>query len=117
MFITEKLLKNDISYDFIIEDAGHYLKDQIISLFMLFPKLKSKGVFVIEELDFPDVRNDMNIHNEKPTLKKILDLIKNDTDFTSKYITTSEKKYFIDNFKEINIFKGKSNEIAFIEKK
>lgn len=115
--ITEKLLKNDISYDFIIEDAGHYLKDQIISLFMLFPKLKSKGVFVIEELDFPDVRNDMNIHNEKPTLKKILDLIKNDTDFTSKYITTSEKKYFIDNFKEINIFKGKSNEIAFIEKK
>mgnify|MGYP006094559839 FL=1 len=115
--ITQELLKNNISYDFIIEDAGHYLKDQIISLFMLFPKLKSKGVFVIEELDFPDVRNDMNIHNEKPTLKKILSLIKSDTDFTSKYISTNEKKYFIENFKEISIFKGKFNEIAFIEKK
>jgi hypothetical protein len=115
--ITQKLLENDINYDFVIEDAGHYLKDQIISLFMLFPKLKSKGVFIIEELDFPDVRNDMNIHNERPTLKEILNLIQNNIDFTSKYITTRQKKYFIDNFKEISIFKGKFNEIAFIVKK
>ena len=115
--ITQKLLENDINYDFVIEDAGHYLKDQIISLFMLFPKLKSKGVFIIEELDFPDVRNDMNIQNERPTLKEILNLIQNNIDFTSKYITTRQKKYFIDNFKEISIFKGKFNEIAFIVKK
>ena len=115
--ITQKLLENNINYNFIIEDAGHYLKDQIISLFTLFPKLKSKGVFIIEELDFPDVRDDMNIHNEKPTLKKILNSIKNNMDFNSKYITNNEKKYFLDNFNEINIFKGKYNEIAFIIKK
>ena len=36
---------------------------------MLFKKLKSKGFFVIEELDFPDSRLDMNIYNEKPTLR------------------------------------------------
>ena len=115
--LTKKLLEKDISYDFIIEDAGHYLKDQIISLFVLFPKLKSNGIFVIEELDFPDTRIDMNIHNEKPTLRDILSIIKNNSDFYSKYITTNEKNYFINNFKKINIFKGKYNEIAFIEKK
>ena len=115
--ITQKLLENDINYDFVIEDAGHYLKDQIISLFMLFPKLKSKGGFIIEELDFPDVRNDMNIQNERPTLKEILNLIQNNIDFTSKYITTRQKKYYIKKFKEISIFKGKFNEIAFIVKK
>jgi len=111
------LLTKDISYDFIIENAGHYLKDQIISLFVLFPKLKSKGIFVIEERDFPDTRIDMNVHNEKPTLRDILNIIKNNNDFDSKYITTDEKNYFINNFKKINIFKGKYNEIAFIEKK
>ena len=115
--LKQKLLEKDISYDFIIEDAGHYLKDQIISLFVLFPKLKSNGIFVIEELDFPDTRIDMNIHNEKPTLRDILSIIKNNNDFDSKYITTDEKNYFINNFKKINIFKGKYNEIAFIEKK
>ncbi len=115
--IKEKILDKEANFDFIIEDAGHYLKDQIISLFILFRKLKPKGIFVIEELDFPDLRNDMNIENEKPTLREILHLIKNKDDFNSIYISDDDKKYFIANFKEINIFKGKFNEIAFILKK
>ena len=48
------------------------LKDQIISLFMLFKKLNRGGLFIIEELDFPDTRKDMNLKNEKPTLREIL---------------------------------------------
>ena len=39
---------------------------------MVFRKLNSKGIFVIEELDFPDTRKDMNLANERPTLKDIL---------------------------------------------
>ena len=115
--IKKNILEKNVKFDFIIEDAGHYLKDQIISLFILFPNLKSKGIFVVEELDFPDVRKDMNVHNERPTLKTILDLVKNNIDFNSKYISEEEKKYFTKNFKEITIFKGMFNEIAFIEKK
>jgi hypothetical protein len=111
------ILKNELEYDIIIEDAGHYYKDQIISLFMLFKKLKSKGFFVIEELDFPDSRSDMNIYNEKPTLREILHYIKNKKDFNSKYINSSDKKYFLENFEFINIYKGRINEIAFIKKK
>jgi hypothetical protein len=83
----------------------------------LFRKLKPKGIFIVEELDFPDVRKDMNLENEKPTLKEILNLIKKNKDFDSKYINNNDKKYFIDNLKEINIFKGRFNEIVFIEKK
>ena len=109
--------KNPIEFDIIIEDAGHFLKDQIISLFILFKKLKSGGLFVIEELDFPDTRLDMNINNEKPTLKSILLYIKNNKDFKSKYILDEEKKYFLDNFETIEILKGLKNEIAFIKKK
>jgi hypothetical protein len=115
--INNVILKNELEYDIIIEDAGHYYKDQIISLFMLFKKLKSKGFFVIEELDFPDSRSDMNIYNEKPTLREILHYIKNKKDFNSKYINSSDKKYFLENFEFINIYKGRINEIAFIKKK
>ena len=84
---------------------------------MLFKKLKSKGFFVIEELDFPDSRSDMNIYNEKPTLRDILYYIKNKKDFNSKYINSSDKKYLLENFEFINIYRGRINEIAFIKKK
>ena len=59
----------------------------------------------------------MNVLNEKPTLRDILKCIKNRENFNSKYINQEDKKYFLDNFKEIKIFKGNYNEIAFIEKK
>lgn len=115
--LIHKLINNNKKFDIIIEDAGHYLKDQIISLFILFRSLKSNGTFVIEELDFPDVRQDMNILNEKPTLKEILKSIQKKENFTSKYINDSDKNYFLDNYKDIKIFKGRFNEIVFITKK
>jgi len=115
--IQKKLVLHKKQYELIIEDAGHYLKDQIISLFMLFPKLKKGGIFIVEELDFPNTRDDMNLLKEKPSLKDILNLIIEKKDFSSIYIDKQEKKYFLENFKSINIFKGRFNEIAFIEKK
>ena len=115
--LEEKILNNDHKFDIIIEDAGHYLKDQIISLFVLFKSLKSNGVFVVEELEFPNIREDMNPKKEKPSLKDILELIKCEKNFGSEYVTKSQKEYFLENFKSIEIFKGTSSEIAFITKK
>lgn len=115
--LKKEILDKDYKFDIIVEDAGHFLKDQIISLFILFKTLKSKGFFIIEELDFPDKRKDMNLYNERPTLREILNLIKQNQDFNSKYITSEQKEYFLNNFKEIQIFKGQFNEIAFITKK
>ena len=104
-------------YDIIIEDAGHYLKDQIITLFTLFPKLKKKGIYVVEELDFPDTRKDMNLLNDKNTLYNILKKIKKNKPFDSPYISNDKKRYFIKNYKFIKICKGRFNKIAFIIKK
>ena len=61
-----------MKFDIIVEDASHSLKDQIISLFMLFKKITPKGIFICEELDFPETRKDMNLNNEYPDLKQIL---------------------------------------------
>jgi len=115
--LEDKILNKKIKFDIIIEDAGHYFKDQIISLFMLFKTLNSKGVFVIEELEFPNFREDMNLANEKPSLRDILNLIIKGNDFSSKYITNEQKKYFLQNYESIEILKGRTSEIAFITKK
>ena len=69
-------------------------KDQIISLFILFKTLKSKGLFVIEELDFPDKRKDMNLYNERPTLRQILNLIKQNQDSIQNILQVSKKNIF-----------------------
>lgn len=115
--LNRDLLSKNINFDIIIEDASHSLKDQIISLFMLFKKLSSEGLFIVEELDFPETRKDMNLKNEYPDLKQILISIKSNKDFNSKYINNLDKKYFLENFKTIEIFKSKFNEVAVIRKK
>jgi len=115
--IKKNLIKKNNIFDIIIEDASHMYKDQIISLFMLFPFLKSKGIFIVEELDFPDTRNDMNKNNEKPTLRDILKNMLAGKDFNNKLINEKQKNYFINNYESIEMFKGKVNEVAIIKKK
>ena len=106
------------NFDIIIEDAGHSLKDQIISLFMLFKKLNSGGLFIIEELDFPDTRKDMNLMNEKPTLREILFKFKKEKKLlNSKYIQKNDRDNFLDSIESLEIYRGNFNEIAILRKK
>ena len=106
------------NFDIIIEDAGHSLKDQIISLFMLFKKLNSGGLFIIEELDFPDTRKDMNLMNEKPTLREILLKFKKEKKLlNSNYIQKNDRDNFLDSIESLEIYKGNFNEIAILKKK
>ena len=115
--IEKHIIKLNQSFDIIIEDASHSFKDQIISLFMLFHKLNPGGIFIVEELDFPDTRKDMNLKNERPTLRDILIDIQTNKDFTSKFVDISQKDLFLSTFDKIEILKGKFNEFAIITKK
>ena len=115
--IQKNIIDLKKNFEIIIEDASHSYKDQIISLFMLFPLINSGGFFITEELDFPDTRDDMNLNKEKPTLRDILLNIKNGNDFNSSLITSEQKEYFLKNFDNILILKGNFNEIAIISKK
>tara|TARA_B110001450_G_scaffold209952_1_gene201042 strand:+ start:1739 stop:2587 length:849 start_codon:yes stop_codon:yes gene_type:complete len=115
--IQNKIINLNISFKIIIEDASHMLKDQIISLFMLFPIVQSGGYFIVEELDFPESREDMRLNQDFPDLKTILNDILNDKDFKSPYIDEKSKNYFLNNFEYIKTYKGNMNEIAIIKKK
>ena len=115
--IQNEITNLNISFKIIIEDASHMLKDQIISLFMLFPTVESGGYFIVEELDFPELREDMRLNQDFPDLKTILNNILNKKDFKSPYIDDKSKDYFLNNFEYIKIFRGNMNEIAIIKKK
>ena len=115
--IRNELINKNIKFDIIIEDASHMLKDQIISLFYLFPILNKGGYFIIEELDFPETREDMRVNHQAPDLKTILISVLEKKDFNSQYIDENTKKYFLKNIEYIKINKGNMNEIAIIKKK
>ena len=76
----------------------------------------SGGYFIVEELDFPETRDDMKINQSKPDLKTILLNIISNESFNSIYINDDEKKFFLENYSSIEIKKGNFNEIALIKK-
>ena len=115
--LDRNLINKKIKFDIIIEDASHMLKDQIISLFMLFKLLRPGGIFIIEEIDFPEKKLNMRENQEPPDLKSILKNILLQKEFFSNYIKDEEKNYFLNNYKSIDFFKGNYNEIVFIKKK
>ena len=115
--IEKNIINKNIKFDLIIEDASHMLKDQIISLFTLFRTLNSGGLFIVEEIDFPEKREDMRINQDFPDLKTILKKIMNKENFNSKYISENEKLFFLDNVETIKFYSGNINEIVVIKKK
>ena len=115
--IEKNIINKKIKFDLIIEDASHMLKDQIISLFTLFRTLNSGGLFIVEEIDFPEKREDMRINQDYPDLKTILKKIMNKENFNSKYINENEKLFFLDNVETIKFYNGNINEIVVIKKK
>ena len=79
--LKKVILKRALNYDIIMEDASHSLKDQIISLFMLFKTVVPGGLFICEELDFPDTRTDMNINFHR-IIKFIRNILNGDIFFS-----------------------------------
>lgn len=105
-------------FDIIIDDGGHTMRQQQITLGYMFKFLKSNGLFVIEDLHTSyfaqHAYNNTNTINT--TLKIIQDYIKTGT-FNSEFMLDEEKKYLIENIESIELLKGNSSEIVFIRKK
>ena len=131
---SRRILKNltnhlNQKFDLIIEDSSHKLIDQILCFVENFKNLKSGGIYVVEDLNFPDIHEIYNPTKEGINLKNILNKIASGEEVISKFIEKEEMSYIKENVQSIDIYRSKNknnylilglcdySEIAFIKKK
>lgn len=130
---SKKILKNltkhlNQKFDLIIEDCSHQLIDQILCFSENFNNLKKGGIYIVEDLNFPQIHKMYNPTNESVDLKTILKKISSDEEVVSKFIEKKDIEYIKNNIENIKFYKSKNikdylivdlcdySEIAFIKK-
>ena len=126
---SKKILNNFANHlnekqDIILDDASHNIRDILITLSSMFKKLKSGGIYVIEDIEQFKIFNELNPYLNESSPMEILKKIKDKSFFKSSFIEDEEKKYLIDNIETINFEKGSmiingqnASDIAFIFKR
>jgi hypothetical protein len=100
-FITDV----NVEFDIIIDDGGHTMRQQQISLGVLFPKLKKGGIYILEDLHTSRLENFGTIFpTDLITTLDMLYTIKYTGNVISNHILEEEKQYLIDNIESILIW-------------
>tara|TARA_Y100000590_G_scaffold468435_1_gene651201 strand:- start:1888 stop:2706 length:819 start_codon:yes stop_codon:yes gene_type:complete len=123
--ISSKNILNNLSnhlgqkFDLIIEDCSHRLIDQILCFSENFKNLKKGGMYVVEDLNFPEIHKMYNPTNEAIDLKSILIKINKGEDISSKFIKNEDLKAIKKEIESIKFSKGigENSEIVFIKRK
>lgn len=93
------------TFDLIIDDGGHSMKQQQITFGVLFNKVKSGGAFVIEDLH---TSIGENITYKQPydniTTLDMVKQLQSDRTLISNYITNEEREHILNNMGHIEIF-------------
>ena len=120
---SRQILKNltnhlNQKFDLIIEDCSHKLIDQILCFSENFKNLKKGGIYIVEDLNFPEIHKMYNPTNEAVDLKTILKKINLGEEIFTKFMKENEIEYIQNNIENIKFYKGHGNsEIVFIKKK
>ena len=120
---SRQILKNltnhlNQKFDLIIEDCSHKLIDQIFCFSENFKNLKKGGIYIVEDLNFPEIHKMYNPTNEVVDLKTILKKINLGEEIFTKFMKKNEIEYIQNNIENITFYKGHVNsEIVFIKKK
>ena len=110
--------------DVVIDDGGHTMRQQQISLGLLFPHLSPGGLYVIEDLWTSSHRKlpgrPDGFFNPTETLwttLKLLQCMRDGLPWESDFMLDYEARYIRSHIESVVIEKGVHSEIAFIRKK
>lgn len=116
--LSDVIEKFGNDFDIIIEDGGHTMLQQQLTLGFMFKFLKPKGLFIIEDLHTsyiaPFAYNKTNTQNT--TLKMVQDYLINNN-IQSEFMLEDEISYLNNNIEKMELHKGTDSEIVFITKK
>jgi hypothetical protein len=88
--------ENGYEFDIIIDDGSHHIRDQQLTLGYLFPLLKSKGIYIIEDLHTSLADNGFILYG------KPLEISKDKSNTTISYLAGSSYSRYIN--EEQNIY-------------
>lgn len=113
--VIQKIGKCDI----IIDDGGHSMLQQQLTLGVLFPFVKSGGIYCIEDLhtSYMKKRRGFNKDGTIQTTLKMLYEVSKTGKVNSDYMSGCEKKYLEDNLELCEVVMAKQSEIAFLKHK
>ena len=125
LHLLREYLKEEI--DIIIDDASHIPDHQLNTFVQMFRMLKSKGIYVIEELDifqsFPESYN-KNLDNNESEIRNFLYTIKDKPSEIKTFIKNENILSLVKDIEWVKILRGNYivnnrnvSEIAFIKKK
>jgi len=131
---SKKILQNLSShlnqkFDIILDDCGHRLIDQILCFSENFKNLKKGGIYIVEDLNFPELHTMYNPTNEDVNLKTILKKISLGEEIFTKFMKKNEIESIKNDIENIKFYRTKNkkpylihglydhSEIAFIRKK
>ena len=112
-----------------MDDCGHRLIDQILCFSENFKNLKKGGIYIVEDLNFPELHTMYNPTNEVVNLKTILKKISLGEEIFTKFMQKNEIENIKDDIENIKFYRTKNkkpylihglydhSEIAFIRKK
>lgn len=111
-----------VGFDTIIDDGGHTMEEQQVSLGFLFPFVNSGKLYIIEDLVTSyakpvNPRCNWNRSNTEWTTLKILQALQAGDPFESNFMTPDEIAYLQEHAAKVSIEFGRRSEIAFIEKR
>jgi hypothetical protein len=102
-------------FDIIIDDGGHMMHQQQITLGCMFKYLKSNGIFVIEDLHTSG--NPAYTRAGDTNTTDMLRYFISTGKMVSNCMTDSEMEYLSNNISNVYIERGNVSDIAFILKK
>ena len=99
--------------DFLVDDGGHKMQQQQLSFAMLFPKIKSGGLYAIEDLHTsnynPGPKWGVQADRSNTTLTMLENFITTGK-IQSPYMTTEERAYLQDNISFCEVWKIPNSE-------